>query len=523
MIKKIFGVALACILIGVASLVLGFQNQKRASIVDPEWERVSLRDFALNNYENRCLFKLHGYRIADLYYAYESRSGAIESAYVPLRIPGKSTPSGSDIRVVVKICSLRNEQEIHEKLDRGLISVQYWDEGIPEEAHPLQEEAYPGIQWSNVKLVEFGEEDLPNQSRATLLVVFGGVLILIGVGSGLFLIPISRRSTAANGFSGDHEALLQEDGDSLAAVAIVRSDQSLRQFGYSCLQATPLLLIFNVVISAMMQTGIVAPAVGSWSLIVGGPLFLIAGMIGMGTRYLIAPQFQIEVRTEAEVPVNSMKQLHKEMREFQERGYQLIGFGESNVYCKRYHAFLMKHGQSAVLDVSVSVSTGSVSSLLIGVADNGLLFATGRKEKAVSIDGLKCEIPFVVRTDQDRDPRDTIESFDKFASLLEEEGTTMLRIEPQDVFHVMHYESILMGWWRYYKAMQFAKPEPLPSLTELVRSTARGPCFGFRRDESMDDVFDYRLEPADNPADINPQFSDLVSARFFGQQPTEAS
>ena len=94
-----------------------------------------------------------------------------------------------------------------------------------------------------------------------------------------------------------------------------------------------------------------------------------------------------------------------------------------------------------------------------------------------------------------------------------------MEIEPQDIFHLMHYESILCEWWAYKSSLRFRKPELMPNLAELTKD---GKQFQFRRFESLDNAFSNKEFGVSNQSAKTAKVAvatkggeELMSARFL--------
>lgn len=512
-IRIILSTAFAAVVLGALALFSAFQIQEEVSKLDKEWESVSLRNFVAGKHENKCMFRIRGYRAADCGVYYDPY-GSIQAAYIPLFPPGRED-EGQSIRVVVEVTGMATEDEIMDAIEAGDIPVQYHGGQVASEAQALSDD-YPSIDWSKVTMVRYGDR-LPSPSMAFWLFLTGGGLLILAIATGLFGVSVGTRSMRASKVDFDEQAdMLESQPATISELSKSRVSQRLRKLGTICIQFAPVLIVFNVTMVMLMRATFVDETLGMWVLFATGPAFLLSAAAGVAIQFFVPPEFKIENRSAAEIPHIAMTLIQDEMQEFQDLGYQLLGYSQTDFMGTKYNAYLMKYGEPGLLEVTAQ--DGSASHLLIGVADNGMIFANGKTPGEMDVDGLPWGIPLVLRASPKRDPRDTIRMFQTFREFLQEQESDFLPLRSNDVFHVMHYEAILSGWWAYYKAIRFSKPERMPSSAEVVAQKETGENkFAFRRCADLDHAFDVQLAPQKNQMVNNPEYAGLMSAKFFAQ------
>ena len=185
---------------------------------------------------------------------------------------------------------------------------------------------------------------------------------------------------------------------------------------------------------------------------------------------------------------------------------------------KKHNAYLLSADQKRL--VEITDEGGCVSSLMLGVTGDGLLFMVGKTGQELNIDGTKTGVPLVARTSTKCTSFEAIDTFNAFDTALNAGGGKLLQIEPANIFHLMHYDAILAGWWAYNSSLRFTKPESLPSLEEVSTDGQR---FEFCRDEMLSNAYHnvIPMAPVDESKSNTQQpiatagGEELYSARFF--------
>ena len=105
------------------------------------------------------------------------------------------------------------------------------------------------------------------------------------------------------------------------------------------------------------------------------------------------------------------------------------------------------------------------------------------------IDGTKLGVPLVGKLSKSYSQQDLLSMLDDFRQAFKSEGTQMLPIAPKNVFHLMHYDAILCGWWAYKSSIRFSKPEPLPTIEETIKTVEGIEEFAFQRFPNFNEAY----------------------------------
>lgn len=528
-IKVAWSIALCCFVVGGFTTYTGLDTLHRANHLDDDWEKVTLRDFRVGNHENETLFELTEARVADSFWALEDRHGnEFSSVYVPIYAVGQKEDAGAGIQVVAMLFDCEDMGEVDARLDAAPLRVQASTSNrIPPAMRQLSN-VYPNIHWDNVRVVRISEK-IPTAQGAISTLMFGGALLLIGLASIAFTCRLwFRRFQATRGDYADQLEKLEMDGQQ-GKKDIHRSvlASTLHQVSATCSKAVPILIVFNAILAVATRADLLSTEIAMCILPFTLLLFFGAACFPMAVSFFVGPSFAIERKNQNDVPTAALKKIDAEVKEFQRLGFQMLGYAQTSCFGDKWNAFLISRNFNRVVEISLGNNRASCT--MIGVTNNGLIYCTGNNEVDMDVDGTVYSVPLAANCRINQTPVETLQIFNAFESSLHATGAKLLLIRPEDVFHLMHYDSITAGWWAYRSSLRSSKPECLPSLSELCVSIDGRECFNFRRIESLDNAFQIDFARNDDRAPSDNQLENIETtgvpaqtATFGGEELTSA-
>ncbi len=187
------------------------------------------------------------------------------------------------------------------------------------------------------------------------------------------------------------------------------------------------------------------------------------------------------------MPRKVLARLDAEIASFNGYGLDLVGYGYSRFMGKKWNAYLLSSDRRR--PVEVTDEGGKITCLILGITDTGLVYLTGKSHVQIDIDGTRTGVPLVATANRLQRPEFSIDSFNQFQLALQGQSGRLLKIRAEGIFHFMHYEAILSGWWAYNSSLRFSKPETMPTLAEIVATVDGHPQFVFRRNAELDNAY----------------------------------
>jgi len=489
MLRLVFSMAFCFAVVGACLVFVSKQMIEDAQRLDPDWEQVTLSEWIDGETNNDVLFEVSDFDSGDEYWALTDRdSDDFDIVYVPLFKPGEKDNTGAAAVAVVGLRDASNADDVEQILSSPTLSVQGYHGEPPAYAANLSE-SYPQIDWSKTRWA-IVDNDLPDEATAFTVFGIGGVLCMFSFLAGLFGLRLWFRQVAAKrrGFvasaeihetSGKVELAPQAQGSSF-------SSETLPKIGKWCGVVSMSSLLIGIVLVALRRVGAIDDTIAMHFIFVFSPLFLITGAIGTFSYFFANPKLRIQSQTGEQLPAKIRMQMEIVAREFQKLGYQFIGFAEAEFLGKKHHAYLHSPNRQKV--VEVTLKGGKISWVIVGVTDDGLVYELGKtsEKEDLYIDATSSGVPLAADLKAKCDVASVIAEFERFNVKVRENGGRLLEIPVDALFHLMHYELILTGWWAYNKSMRFSKPEPMPGLNEVTKD---GVTFDFRRDDSYENDF----------------------------------
>lgn len=488
-IKVALSFAFCFCLIGGTLIFTGVSSYQTAEQMEADFEPTTLANFVKGDVENEFLFELSEFRPGEQYYALEDpRSDLLRMAYVPLYDQNHPEDDGTGISVVALV-SRTAEAEVLASVTVPSLKVQV-SENIPAYAYDLGQ-AYPAINWHNVKVV-YVDSEIPTTTSALIYLLIGAGLFLLGIVAAIFACLLKWRTYKAQGnklsYSEKIEELEKHAAPLNREVNGSKSVETLGKLSGYCMTAVPLLILFNVSLVALRRMDLVNEQVSMGILYFTGPLFLLMSAGGLALRFFVPPIFKIQRVEIEDMPSKIQRKMIPDIEFFMQAGYQMLGFAKTSFMGEKWNAFLISNDRRSVAEVTVEGS--KVACSLVSVADSGLLIVIARSESELIIDGTKMGVPLVGKISKAYSQQDLLSILDEFRRVFKSEGTQMLPIAPQNVFHLMHYDAILSGWWAYKSSIRFSKPEPLPTIEETIKTVEGIEEFAFQRWPSFGSAYD---------------------------------
>lgn len=522
MLRFLFALAFALAMVGGGTMFCGYQTLERSAQVDADWESVTLEQWINGETKNNVLFEVSDFQPADeYYYLTQRRSNDYSMVYMPLYVKGQEQDSGENIHAIVGLGAVDNDKELWQILDKSTIKIQDYKNEVPSPAKGLSS-SYPAIDWEKVRWASVNSE-IPTAESAWQFIVIGGLflffaIVSISVGIALFCRNFFTRTKSY----GSTVAKLESDGKSQGS-AIGKSSTAphmaslLNVVGY----VFNFLIGFNLLVYLCRRFEVLDSDLAMQILYITVPLFFLIGAFVLLSSFFSSPKLHLEAKSKDELSPKVLETLGREIVKFQNLGFHLVGFSSSSFRENKDNAYLLSVDKKRL--VEVSLKGRELTSIVMGVTNDGLVFEAGQCPIDLTIDGTKNGLPLVAKCWQKCTPQQALASFEEFNQLLASTGAHLLTIAPEQIFQLMHYEVILTGWWAYQNSVRFSKPESLPSLDEL---TSDGIEFSFCRDEELDNAFnneEFELEVEQNSrkeSSISTTTSggeELVTAKFLQQ------
>ena len=493
-IKILASLTFLFFVVGGILIFVGYQSLQFAKKADDAWEQVTLQQWLDGETENSNLFEISEFKAGEYYRAMMERySDDFQIVYIPFFQTGQPEGDGSSIQVVVGVQDANNEQELEALLAAPTIKVQAFGGQVPLYAKKLSE-AYPKIDWNKVRWV-VADEDIPSAQAAWQSIGWGSAIASLGFVTVGLMFPLWwRRRSANRGNFADVAARLETvDATSEKRSELESSPLSdlwfkvQHYFGYC---TTPL-IGFNAVLVYGMRARIFDASWVMPILYVTVPLFLLAGLLSVIGNFFTAPKLKMERLVAADLPRKVKDRLTKEIEEFQVYGFQFIGFSRTNYITTKFNGYLLSSDGKRLIEVSDG--NGEISLAALCITSDGLLYSLNRNSTDLKINGLETGVPLVAELSKNFTAVELVAGLEEFQETVEQGGDCLLTMSPSQVFHTMHYEAILTGWWTYNSSLRFSKPEPMPSIEEI---SSDGISFSFQRNSELDNA--YSLETAES-------------------------
>ena len=527
-------IALALAIFGAGSLIAGYSICQRSAKLDEDWEEVTLEQFVVGDYQNKSLFKVSQFRSGDqCYLITDSGSDGFNIAYIPLYIEGREEDLGELVRVVAGVRNIKNEKELWQKMDQREIFVQDWHQSPPEYAFELSS-MYPKLDWEKVRWVTV-DEDLPNSADAYSCFVIGGVMFLAFPVFAVLSINTYLRKYRAS--KSDFESLALANGLGNSSASEVGSNSkfgTLSSLTYVALVLGTALIPFNLAIVVAMRSTLIGGSTAMAILFVSFPMFLLCGIFCVTAHFFISPSLHITRKRREDLPAATLERLDREIAEYMALGFHFAGYAQTDFYEKKWNAFMLSADQTQLVEITDGKSNMLCS--MIGVTSDGAMFLVSSTDVELQFDGTEKGVPLICDSVVSRTAGEIAALFEKIRFAVQKTDSEFLRICPSDIFHVMHYEAILSGWWYYQSSLRHKKPEPLPAIEDVAGIENGQATFVFNRSKIMENAFEDSLpyvagvaaesvtgSKTDTPA--SPQIPiataggvELFSSRFFQSQ-----
>ena len=249
------------------------------------------------------------------------------------------------------------------------------------------------------------------------------------------------------------------------------------------------------------------------------PICMLSGAFHVMANFFSTPGLKMEKLDAIALPQKVKDRLEKEIEEFQLYGFRFLGFSSTKFMGEKTNGFLISADCKRIIEITDQAGKISISALC--VTADGLVYLLSKNSTDMKIDGLETGVPLVAEVSTKFTAVELIAGLEEFHQAVKENGDDLLEVSPAKIFHLMHYEAILAGWWAYNLSLRFSKPEPMPSLQELSED---GISFNFQRNGELDNAFSFEIAESISTKSETIEATkatcggeELYSARFFKQ------
>ena len=306
-----------------------------------------------------------------------------------------------------------------------------------------------------------------------------------------------RKLIKVSGYRETLDSSFEPDRDSVHFNGSVEGESELKEsflgrrihsVGWTLLALFVPIVMGNFIIGVLSRYELLDPKLSTQILQVTLPVAFIVPIAGLAPFWLLPGMLRLQRCERSELSSRTANDLDGKVRDLESFGFQFVGYAKKYMLSNKSCAYLLSPDRKCLAEIVRE--RGKTGVMLHGIAKNGWLYIVGtHPEITLCIDGRELNLPTLITVGNEASPKLIIDEFNELASQFEDRGLMSLCIPEAEIFHAVHYATIISSWWAYKRLLRFVKPEPIPTADRVVKYNGSIPTFGFRRSAELDNAF----------------------------------